>query len=326
MAMIQDLVLCYDDPVIRALVQLVPTIGGSIDTVLAGAVERIAANRTRIYFDELARGAVKLDLATAQSEPFLHAFFCTTRAAQATRQQGKIQLFARLLASGTRGILEYGDDYEDLLSILEDTSYSELLTLSRLGQLEYERPYVWFQTNERETDEERAARIWPEFLKGFGNWSYERIRAHMVRLERTGLYEPFVGGSVGPDGHQGRTTDSYRRLASATSSENETIVNTEPLLGDFELVDVRFHHDNPWSPDGTIRSYVAARVVYRGKHSIEARAIRLAIEYPDKDHVQADITHLVPLTSGENAEFQGEYIERFHGIDTRCQLRISGIL
>jgi hypothetical protein len=322
MSVVEDLALAYDNPVMRALVQLVPVIGGPIDTVLFGAITQINARRAKTFFDELARGAAALDPQTIGSEPFLHAFFCTSKAALGTRQREKIELLARLLASGTRGVVEYGDDYEELLAILDETSHEELLTLSRLSTLEREHPHVWFHTSERETDEERAARIWPEFLSGFGSWNYDRIRAHMVRLERTGLYEAFHGGEVGPNGHQGRTTDSYRRLAAATQAKEESNHLEKPFIGDFELTAVRMTQTDPYIADATQRSPFWGSVAYHGTASLEGRSLQIAVEYLDKD----DEALVLPLKSFEEMKFEGEFLERKYGSGVRCHVRIVAVL
>lgn len=88
----------YEHFVTRALLQLLPG-GGAMDTVLGAAVAGIRADRECTFFDELDKGIRELDEATIKSERFLHAFFATLRAAQATRQREKIQHFARLLAA-----------------------------------------------------------------------------------------------------------------------------------------------------------------------------------------------------------------------------------
>lgn len=321
-----DLVQRYENPYIRALVQLLPTVGGPLDTILGAIVAGINQERAKTFFDELAAGAQKLDSDTAKSEPFLHAYLSTVRAVQSTRQREKIQFLARLLAAGTRGGVEYGDDYEELLSILEETSYPELLTLARLAELESQHPYAWFHTNERETDGQRADRIWKAFTAGFGSLSEDDIRAHLTRLSRTGLYEPLTSTSYDNEGGRGRTTPLYRRLASSIQP-HDAPSRAQPSLADFKLTDVRFQQNSAISPDAIVHSKVTAQIVYQGKQSVSGRTLRVVIEYLDGDQVQNGVTYAITIAEFPKPTiFRGEFSERIKGIDTRCRIRISELV
>lgn len=83
----EKLLLRYEsNRVIRGLVQLIPLgIGGAIDVVLTRTLTTIREERSRAFFDELAKGSSQLDLATLESEDFLHCYFATTRYALNSR-------------------------------------------------------------------------------------------------------------------------------------------------------------------------------------------------------------------------------------------------
>lgn len=89
----EKLLLRYEsNRVIRGLVQLIPLgIGGAIDVVLTRTLTTIREERSRAFFDELAKGSSQLDLATL--------YFATTRYALNSRRREKIEMFARLLKS-----------------------------------------------------------------------------------------------------------------------------------------------------------------------------------------------------------------------------------
>ena len=82
------------------------------------------------FFDELAKGDVIVDEELLKSEDFLHAYFATTKYALNTRRREKIEMFARLLKSSiTEKDISSIDEYEDLLKVLDELSYRELLAL-----------------------------------------------------------------------------------------------------------------------------------------------------------------------------------------------------
>ena len=148
----------------------------------------------------------------------------------------------------------------------------------------------------------------------------------MVRLERTGLYEPFYGGGVGPDGHQGRTTDSYRPLAAATQAKRDVDGADEPFIGDFELTNVHMTQTDPYIAEATQRSRFWGSVRYHGAASVDGRSLRIAVEYLDKDHVEVDEAFVLPLTSVDETNFEGDFLERKCGSGVRCRVRIAAVL
>ena len=312
----------YESPVVRALIQIIPIAGGPLDTLLAGAVSQIRADRQRTFFEELARGIRELDDDTLRSEPFLHAYFSTLRAAESTRQRDKIRCLARLLSSSTGGAIDYGDDYEEMLGILTETTYLELQTLSRLAALEDRTPHAWFNTHGKETDVARAFRIWPAFLAGFGGWSHHRVGAHLTRLARTGLYEPLYDGGMGDIHVVGRTTETYRGLASAISP---TATRANPRLSDFALIDVIFQDQSTLDSSAHLRSDVRGTIGYSGPDFSEDCRLRLALDYPHDDALTPDFYEVMMNHGASRVEFTWTYVERRLGTDKTCRLRIVGL-
>jgi len=85
----------------------------------------------------------------------------------------------------------------------------------------------------------------------------------LLRLARTGLHEPFSGGSVGDDGHQGRTTDLIVDWHSRSSARATNKV--EPRI--LEISSLRTFtssYRDSWSPDAIVLSTVRGRIRYQG--------------------------------------------------------------
>jgi len=147
--------------VIRGLIQLVPFgLGSAADVSLVLTLEKIREERTREFFDELAKGNIILDSSLLESEDFLHCYFATAKYALNSRRREKIKMFARLLQSSVTGEGPNGvDEYEDFLNILDELSYRELQALSILDQFS-NRPRTSDQN-----DGQWANTFWEEFIQ-----------------------------------------------------------------------------------------------------------------------------------------------------------------
>ena len=196
--------------VIRGLLQLIPYVGGASDTLIALRAERIKKERLQAFFDELASGKIQLTPEVVDSDDFLHCFFIATEAALSNRRREKIELFARLLKSTVDDIAPRDvDDFEELLSILDDLSFAEwkaLLILDGYSK-EVRQP--------SDSDLQWSLRFWNRFM----NDVLAQLRvpdgeftAFMNRISRTGLYEQFVGGDWDYSGGVGYLTPKFHRL------------------------------------------------------------------------------------------------------------------
>jgi hypothetical protein len=180
-----------ESPLTRALFQLVPWGGSSIDTYLSAKTAELHQERAREFFDELSRGTTELTEEAIANEDYLHAFFITTKAALNTRRKRKIRLFARFLTGYYIGqLFETVDGYEEYLSILDEMSVREIHILSLLHPYEIAAPgemtggnAVYYSTwwNEH----------WIEFIglvmeKTGIQW--DELPTVFTRLLRTGLY------------------------------------------------------------------------------------------------------------------------------------------
>ena len=198
-------------PVLRGLVQLVPFgIGSAIDSFLASKLAQIHEDRFRVFFDELAEGKVEVTSAIAESEDFLHAFGATARAVSRTRRREKTKLLARLLRGAFAESIGSIDEFEELLSILDELSFRELIILGHLARLERSTPFA-----DSDNDLQRAVKVWPELeavVKTQMGLEPEQLAPILVRLQRSGCYSEITGGYWDYTGGRGRLTALFYRL------------------------------------------------------------------------------------------------------------------
>jgi hypothetical protein len=195
---------------LQALAQLIPY-WGVADTLLKQKADEIKKERLHAFFDELDQGQHELSNETIESEEFLHAYFCTVRAATNTLQREKIKQLARLLRSATvDGTISLNDEYEELLGILTDLSYREIIVLTLLDKYEMAQP----QEND-ENDLQHANRYWSRFSQEVVSTlgvREDELDTFMTRLNRTGCYETFTGSFWDNTGGKGKITPVFRRL------------------------------------------------------------------------------------------------------------------
>ena len=209
---VQPLLEKYEDNrVIRALIQLVPFgIGGAIDVVLTKTLENIKEERLVAFFDELATGDVVVDEKLLECEDFLHAYYATTKYALNSRRREKIRMFARLLKSSiTESEISDVDEYEDILKILDELSYRELLALKVLDE------YSSTPRIEEQNDLQWTEQFWNEFEQRLSNElriPKNQVTDFMNRIGRTGCYELFTGMYWDYTGGKGKLTSTYHRL------------------------------------------------------------------------------------------------------------------
>ena len=215
----KNLLVQYKNPLIRALIQLIPYVGGSMDTLMMGIVERIKAERTRAFFDELSRGEVELSEELIESEDFLHCFFITWEAGVKARRREKTALFARLLKSAfTENHPRNIDEFEEFVSILDDLSFEEWRVLTILDSYS-NRPRTPDQNDliwSRTFWDNFQSRVEQELGIPKGEFT-----PFMNRLNRKGLYDQIVGTYWDYDGGIGMLTPRFHRLKSFVSSRTE---------------------------------------------------------------------------------------------------------
>lgn len=204
----------YDkNTLLKGLIQLVP-VGSCIDSAVTTHFNNIRQERIRVFFDELSEGKIELSNELIMSEDFLHAYFSTLKAAVNSRRHEKIILFAKLLkGSFANDKVPDIDDFEELLGILDEISYREILSLSFLYDFEVENSCNPIIINQDSWD--KAKLFWGDFIERLVsrlNISEREVFNFLKRLERTGCYEVFIG-MFGNDKNLGHLTPLYYRIA-----------------------------------------------------------------------------------------------------------------
>lgn len=199
-------------PLIRALVQLIPLgFGSAADTALVTVLNKVREERARAFFDELAKGRIALTQEQIANEDFLHAYFATARAALNTRRQEKIQLFGRLFTHYCQAAgFTNTDTYEEILAVLDDLTLRELQVLILLRDFETNNPILPGQNALQ-----RATQFWASFLyraEAEIGIPKAEFPGYFGRLNRTGLYQTFVGGFWDYTGDMGYTTPNFERF------------------------------------------------------------------------------------------------------------------
>lgn len=197
--------------VIRGLIQLIPFgIGGAIDVVLTQTLTTIQEQRSKAFFDELAKSTTQLNATALESEDFLHCYFATARYALNSRRREKIRMFARLLKSSvSAGGPQDVDEYEIFLGILDELNYRELQALAILDSYSNQ---PW---NPDQNDLQWTNTFWDDFAANLSSnlkIPQDEIKDFMNRISRTGCYEMFTGTYMGYTGGKGKLTPTYRRL------------------------------------------------------------------------------------------------------------------
>lgn len=201
----------YDDkPIIQALLQLIPG-WGAADTLLQRRADEIRSERIFTFFEELASGTQSLTQELIQEEDFLHSYFCTLRAVINTRRREKIKLFAKLLDSSIDPVFSVSpDEYEELLSILDEISLREFNALYKLMKFEVSNPI-----QKDQSILQNAKEYWEQYRNSITEEigiPLESFNAFMAKTERTGLYTRITGMYWDYSGDIGKTTTLLSRL------------------------------------------------------------------------------------------------------------------
>jgi len=216
-----------DNPTIRALIAAlsIPFPGlSAADAFLAAAIQDMREERFRTLLEELANGTAFLTDEVIRDHDFLHAWYCTARAALNTRRKEKIKLFARLLLGAVREHRFDSDDFEEYLSILDDLSLRELQILLSLKGFE-ESPRSQNVVGGKVVPVNSLYHI-QVFWDKFAGDAEERcavprdqLGAVLTRLARTGLVEPITGAYYDYGGGLFKTTSRLEAFARWLHSE-----------------------------------------------------------------------------------------------------------
>ncbi len=184
----------YSDlPIARALVQLIPYAGGSIDTLIAGRASMIRLRRIEHLFEELRKEMERLteaglDQEYLPSEEFDHLVMLAIEKAARTRQEEKIRYYARVLSRSVQSVWpDQPDVVEELLNTIAELSPTEFTVMQAMWDevQSHVRDEVIFQAGDGAKaglglDVDALAARLSQFKKAV-------VIGYVARLQRTGI-------------------------------------------------------------------------------------------------------------------------------------------
>lgn len=199
-----------ENPIIRAMVRLIPfSVGSAVDVLILHQAGKIKESRTREFFDALGEGRITLSQELIENNDFIHCLDTTLRAALRSRRNEKIRLFARLLQNGMMDAqADSVDDYEELVGLIDDLSFREWEAL-----LIFERHLSAVEPDPNPLA--RVNQIWDEFVDDLNRIlgvHKEEASSFMNRIARTGLYNEITGAYWDYAGGLGIVTAKFARL------------------------------------------------------------------------------------------------------------------
>lgn len=208
-----------DQTVVRALINAIPYIGGSIDILLSSSGQSFIQKRIERFIEELNRqvsqlGDNKINKDFLNTEEAFDLIIKAFNAASRTRQQEKLKLYSKIIKGAlTEGREFEEDDPETFLRIIEELTVKELRVARHLYDLKEIGKQNADSDNESKEDEGMSndafwlSKKYPEFNK-------DELVSMLVRLEKTGLIKELVGTFIGYGGGQYLINPIFRKFIS----------------------------------------------------------------------------------------------------------------
>ena len=202
------------NPIIKSLIQALNLsgipIGPVIDSFVTTRVNNIKANRLKCFFDELNSGETQLTEENIDQNDFLHAYFSTINFVIRTRSDDKIRNFAKILKKLETGNIDI-NEFEDFTAIFNELSEREFAILAIKSQ--FEQKYQG--KNPEMNPYQLTASYWNDFKNEVCSKTglrEEDLDPMLVRIQRTGCYNKFIGYLEDGPNQRGDTTEIFKRI------------------------------------------------------------------------------------------------------------------
>lgn len=193
---------------IRALVNAIPYIGGSLDTLFYSKGQKILEERILILLKNLKEDIelteekmVKKDF--IDTEEFFDLIVKAINASTKTKSKEKIKLYSKVLKGSLT--LEHTNEYDPYtyLTIIEELSFKEIEVARCLYELKEIRKYKYQDglTNDAQI-----------LSKEYTNLQIDELPFLLLRVEKSGLIKEKVGSFLGYGGGQYEITDVFKKL------------------------------------------------------------------------------------------------------------------
>lgn len=191
---------------LRAYIQMIPIVGGSVDLLLTSKWHKISQKRLEIFIEAVTEEfalieETKVDRQFLETEEFFDLVIKALNLVIKTRSSEKIKLYAKIL----QGSLTKSNSTfhaEDYLNVLEELTEKELVFAKCFYELKSKNePYL-------KDDQNDISYTSMSFL----NVSKEEAQFFFQRLEKVGLVKELVGSFIGYGGGVYNITDLFNAL------------------------------------------------------------------------------------------------------------------
>jgi len=197
---------------LRAAVNLIPGIGGSLDVLFASKAQSVVQNRLMQFLEELRKemNSVKEEMVDKQyleSEEWLDLVLRALEAATRTRRIEKISLYAKVLRGAVIVQDRQESSPEEYLAILAELTPREIEVAQAIYRQQNDEP------QSGETELQWAWRKgWNQFSNICPSVPKEDVPYVLQRLERSGLLHEITGSYLGYGGEVYTATKAFRKL------------------------------------------------------------------------------------------------------------------
>lgn len=184
-----------DNKTVRTLIHLIPGgVGSAIDANLDLRIKELKEKKLQTFFDQLHDQLSEFPLDLIDSDDFLHCYFITVRSVLSARREDKIKLFADLISSAIfKDFFKEVDEYEEMISVLDDLSYREIMVLNILSTFEKKHPFKPEKSKINVIES-----YWDRFKTAVEttlNINKEDVSSVIMRITRSGFLTPYMAES-----------------------------------------------------------------------------------------------------------------------------------
>ena len=198
-----------DQTIIRAGINTIPFVGGSIDILLSSTGQNFVIKRIENFIAELDReistlNESKINYDFFQSEEGFDLIIKAFNSVSKTRQQEKLILYARIIKGTITLDKSFEvDDPEIYLNIVEELSVKELKVARFLYELKEINVLTEQEIAEAEIDKKKNGHSINDagiLSNRYTDLNKDDLISVFIRLERTGLIKEVVGSYMGYTG------------------------------------------------------------------------------------------------------------------------------
>jgi len=206
-----------DQTIVRAAINAIPFVGGSLDILLSSSGQNFVIRRIETFISELNNQIGQLDKSKInhdflEKEEGFDLIIKAFNSASRTRQNEKLKLYAKIIKGAlTEGKEFQEEDPELYLQIIEELSVKELRVAKCLYELKEIKKINPEEDNPNGNQDGMTNDAW-WLSKKYPEFDKDELVSIFVRLERTGLIKELVGSFIGYGGGQYLINPLFRKF------------------------------------------------------------------------------------------------------------------